>query len=97
MKVGFAVAKGLKYLHHTVHILHADIKSGNILVSHDFSVVKICDFGHSLPLTASLEMDTSKGDFCYIGTECWNAPEIIFGTIDLPILFCLPANHTDII
>ncbi|XP_032689951.1 lymphokine-activated killer T-cell-originated protein kinase isoform X2 [Odontomachus brunneus] len=77
MKVSFEIAKGLKYLHHTAHILHGDIKSANILISHDFNVVKLCDFGHSLPLTESLELNTSKGNFSYIGTECWNPPEVI--------------------
>ncbi|XP_011635596.1 lymphokine-activated killer T-cell-originated protein kinase [Pogonomyrmex barbatus] len=77
LKVGFEIAKGLKYLHHTAHILHGDIKSWNILVSHNFNTVKLCDFGSSLPLTESLEMDTSKGNFSYVGTECWNPPEII--------------------
>ncbi|XP_025268834.1 lymphokine-activated killer T-cell-originated protein kinase isoform X2 [Camponotus floridanus] len=76
-KVGFEVAKGLKYLHHTAYILHGDIKSWNVLVSHDFNVVKLCDFGNALPLTESLEIDMSKGNFSYVGTECWNPPEII--------------------
>ncbi|KAL0120142.1 hypothetical protein PUN28_008061 [Cardiocondyla obscurior] len=78
LKVGFEIAKGLKYLHHTAHILHGDIKSWNILVSHKFATVKLCDFGSSVPLTESLEMDKTKGDFYYIGTECWNPPEIVF-------------------
>jgi len=77
MKVAFEVAKGLKYLHNTAHVLHGDIKSWNILVSDAFEVVKICDFGNSLPLTESLEVDMSKGDFSYVGTECWNPPEVI--------------------
>ncbi|XP_028044598.1 lymphokine-activated killer T-cell-originated protein kinase isoform X2 [Monomorium pharaonis] len=77
LKVGFEIAKGLEYLHYTAHILHGDLKSWNILVSHDFQTVKLCDFGNSLPLTESLEVDTSKGDFCYVGTECWNPPEIV--------------------
>lgn len=79
LKVGFEVAKGLKYLHHTAYILHGDIKSWNVLVSHDFNVVKLCDFGNALPLTESLEIDTSKGNFSYVGTECWNPPEIVLG------------------
>ncbi|KYM75760.1 PREDICTED: lymphokine-activated killer T-cell-originated protein kinase [Atta cephalotes] len=77
LKVGFEIAKGLEYLHHTAYILHGDIKSWNILVSNDFNTIKLCDFGNSLPLTKSLEIDTSKGDFSYIGTTCWNPPEII--------------------
>ncbi|XP_029174190.1 lymphokine-activated killer T-cell-originated protein kinase [Nylanderia fulva] len=78
MRVGFEIAKGLKYLHHTAYILHGDIKSWNILVSDDFNVVKLCDFGTALPLTESLELDSSKGNFSYVGTQCWNPPEIIF-------------------
>ncbi|EFN86814.1 Lymphokine-activated killer T-cell-originated protein kinase [Harpegnathos saltator] len=79
LKVGYEVAKGLKYLHHKAHILHGDIKSPNILIDHSYSVVKICDFGHSMPLTKSLELDTSKANHSYIGTTHWNAPEIIRG------------------
>lgn len=77
--VAFEVAKGLDYLHHSVKILHGDIKSYNILVNKGLKTVKICDFGVSVPITEKLEIDTSKGDFVYTGTECWNAPEIILG------------------
>ncbi|XP_076233518.1 lymphokine-activated killer T-cell-originated protein kinase [Calliopsis andreniformis] len=78
MKIMFEVMKGLEYLHHTAHILHGDIKSYNVLVSDNYSTVKLCDFGVSLPLTDSLELDSSKGNFMYVGTECWSAPEIIY-------------------
>ncbi|KYN15741.1 PREDICTED: lymphokine-activated killer T-cell-originated protein kinase [Trachymyrmex cornetzi] len=77
LKVAFEIAKGLEYLHHTAYILHGDIKSWNILVSNDFNTVKLCDFGNSLPLTKSFKIDTSKGNFSYVGTTCWNPPEII--------------------
>ncbi|XP_012275105.1 lymphokine-activated killer T-cell-originated protein kinase [Orussus abietinus] len=77
LKISFEVAKGLEYLHHTAHILHGDVKSFNILVSDNCNVVKLCDFGVSVPLTDSLEMDTSKGKYTYIGTECWSPPEVI--------------------
>lgn len=79
LKIAYEIVKGLEYLHHTAHILHGDVKSYNILVSDDYNTVKLCDFGVSLPLTESLEMDTSKGEFMYVGTECWSAPEIIHG------------------
>ncbi|KAK0174683.1 hypothetical protein PV327_010423 [Microctonus hyperodae] len=75
--VGFEVAKGLEYLHHTVLILHGDLKSYNVLVSNNLKIVKLCDFGVSVPLNEQLELDNSKNDFSYTGTECWNAPEII--------------------
>lgn len=77
--VTFEIAKGLHYLHYSVHILHGDIKSYNILVSKNLNTVKICDFGVSVPITDNLELDKSNGDFVYTGTECWNAPEIING------------------
>ncbi|XP_029041187.1 lymphokine-activated killer T-cell-originated protein kinase isoform X1 [Osmia bicornis bicornis] len=77
LKITYEIVKGLVYLHHTAHILHGDIKSFNILVSEDYNRVKLCDFGVSVPLTESLVLDTSKGDFRYIGTECWSAPEIV--------------------
>lgn len=78
LKITFEIIKGLEYLHHTAHILHGDVKSYNVLVSDTYDIVKLCDFGVSLPLTDSLELDTSKGNFRYVGTECWSAPEIIF-------------------
>ncbi|XP_058791465.1 lymphokine-activated killer T-cell-originated protein kinase [Phymastichus coffea] len=77
LKIGFEIAKGLEYLHHTAYVLHGDIKSYNILTTKDYKTVKICDFGVSIPLTKALEMDTSTGEFMYIGTQCWSAPEII--------------------
>lgn len=77
VKVGFEVAKGLKYLHHTAHILHGDIKSHNILVSPKFNIVKLCDFGHSLSLTSSLKED-STGVTAYGGTQNWLPPEVVF-------------------
>ncbi|XP_076160860.1 lymphokine-activated killer T-cell-originated protein kinase [Ptiloglossa arizonensis] len=77
LKIAYEIIKGLEYLHHTAHILHGDVKSYNVLLSENYSTVKLCDFGVSVPLTESLEIDTSKGDFTYVGTDCWSAPEII--------------------
>ncbi|XP_033223233.1 lymphokine-activated killer T-cell-originated protein kinase [Belonocnema kinseyi] len=77
LKIGYEIAKGLEYLHHTAHILHGDIKSYNVLVSSDYSIVKLCDFGVSVSLTKNLEMDKTIADASYIGTECWTAPEIL--------------------
>ncbi|XP_623765.3 lymphokine-activated killer T-cell-originated protein kinase isoform X1 [Apis mellifera] len=78
LKIMYEIAKGLEYLHHVAYILHGDIKSYNVLISSDYKIVKLCDFGVSLPLTETLEVDTSNGNFNYVGTECWSAPEIIF-------------------
>ncbi|KAL2727293.1 lymphokine-activated killer T-cell-originated protein kinase [Vespula squamosa] len=74
LHVGYEIAKALEYLHHTIYILHGDIKSYNILVSKNLKKVKLCDFGVSLPLTETLE---SQENFIYVGTECWNPPEVL--------------------
>lgn len=79
LKIGFEIIKGLQYLHHEAHILHGDVKSFNVLVSKNRSVVKLCDFGVSVPLNDALEMDVSKAKFSYVGTECWSAPEVLEG------------------
>lgn len=88
MTVAREVANALEYLHHEVHLLHGDIKSYNILLSNDWKLVKVCDFGVSVPLNKDLQMDDSKKDVVYTGTKCWNAPEVIFGKD-----FCLPAKN----
>ena len=46
-------ARALHYLHTEKHIMHEDIKSGNILVVGDFENVKICDFGVTFPIIYS--------------------------------------------
>lgn len=58
-----------------MHILHADMKSYNVVLTRDCKTVKICDFGTALPLNEDLEMVQSDKD--YYGTKCWNAPEVI--------------------
>ncbi|XP_043274328.1 lymphokine-activated killer T-cell-originated protein kinase [Venturia canescens] len=78
LTVAREVANALEYLHHEVHILHGDLKSYNILLSQDWKLVKVCDFGVSVPLTKDLQMNDSKKDVMYTGTKCWNAPEVIF-------------------
>lgn len=89
LKIGHEIAKGLEYLHHEVYLLHGDIKSYNILISKNLSSVKVCDFGVSLPLTKSLEIDQSSPEQMYIGTQCWSAPEIIHGTLEAIFFLCL--------
>lgn len=51
-------------------VVHRDLKSPNVLVSN--SVLKICDFGHSLALTMSIGPISGL-----VGTPCWMAPESI--------------------
>lgn len=77
LKVAKDVASALQYLHEDKRILHGDLKSANILIIGDFKTAKLCDFGVSLKLDEK-GVAICKDD-CYIGTECWSAPEAILG------------------
>ncbi|XP_042891500.1 lymphokine-activated killer T-cell-originated protein kinase-like [Penaeus japonicus] len=77
LKVAKDVASALKYLHEDKRILHGDLKSANILILGDFKTAKLCDFGVSLKLNDKGVV--ASNDDCYIGTECWSAPEAIYG------------------
>lgn len=72
------IFNALNYLHTEARILHADLKSYNILVKQQFSICKLCDFGVSLPLTADGMVDLiKKPDAKYVGTNLWSAPEVL--------------------
>ncbi|KAJ9583630.1 hypothetical protein L9F63_022028 [Diploptera punctata] len=75
LKVAKHISSALDYLHTECHILHGDIKSMDILVKGDFEVIKLCDFGVSVPLNADGTLKESRENF--IGTECWSAPEAL--------------------
>eukprot|EP00250_Pteridium_aquilinum_P022450 c25384_g3_i4 orf=2-2167(-) len=77
------IAKGVEYLH-SLHIMHRDLKSSNILVSFpdgagDFCErdicprlhVKIADFGMS-----KAKQESSKYTTRQIGATIWRAPEV---------------------
>jgi p21-activated kinase 1 len=63
---------GIKALHDQFRI-HRDIKSDNVLISHDGSV-KLADFGYAAQLTMEQGVRHST-----VGTPCWMAPELIVG------------------
>ncbi|CAF1092679.1 unnamed protein product [Rotaria sp. Silwood1] len=66
------VAHGMAYLH-SQHIVHADLKSLNVLLRHNYSAV-ICDFGLARTIADSRAVTT-----CYVrGTVIWFAPELCF-------------------
>ncbi|CAL8070435.1 unnamed protein product [Orchesella dallaii] len=71
-KVAIDVAKALAYLHDEVKMVHGDVKSANVLVFGDFETIKICDFGVARKLNQKGEVEGN-----YVGTEIWNAMEVI--------------------
>jgi serine/threonine protein kinase len=64
--------KGLKYVH-SLHRIHRDIKSDNILMGADGSI-KIADFGYAAQLTRNKCRRNTV-----VGTPYWMAPELIRG------------------
>jgi len=70
--VSLSSLRGLSYIH-SLHRIHRDIKSDNILLSGD-GLVKLADFGYAAQLT----QDKSKRN-TIVGTPYWMAPELIRG------------------
>ncbi|XP_075036184.1 mitogen-activated protein kinase kinase kinase 13 [Mixophyes fleayi] len=63
------IASGMNYLH--LHkIIHRDLKSPNVLVTH-MDAVKISDFG------TSKELSDKSTKMSFAGTVAWMAPEVI--------------------
>lgn len=70
--VSYETIKALIYIH-SLHRVHRDIKSDNILLGDDGSV-KIADFGYAAQLTKKQQKRNTV-----VGTPYWMAPELIRG------------------
>lgn len=68
------IVAGIEYLHET-RLVHADLKSSNILIDYTTSsnlIPRICDFGH-----AAIRPFPAPHNRC--GTPHWAAPEVLRG------------------
>lgn len=68
--VGSATARGLAHLHDNLHLVHRDIKAGNLLLTAS-GEVKLADFG----IARATDGAAAKGTT--IGSPLWMAPEMI--------------------
>lgn len=71
VEIMIGCADGIAYLHGE-NIIHRDIKSSNILLTHDTNIPKICDFGLIRELDSMLTTQP-------MGTLGYAAPEIFHG------------------
>ncbi|KAI4993153.1 hypothetical protein ZWY2020_007466 [Hordeum vulgare] len=64
---------------HDRHVVHRDIKPGNILVGQDGELVKICDFGLAISMS-------ELPPYAQAGTPFYVAPEMLLGKRDYDAL-----------
>ncbi|CAK0791715.1 unnamed protein product [Prorocentrum cordatum] len=79
MRLAEGICAGLAYIHDVKHLVHADLKSSNILIDLSLArtrrgrpVPRICDFGHAAVRTAASPHDR-------LCTPHWAAPEVLRG------------------
>ena len=93
LKVVEAVASALNYLHTEQHLLHGDIKSGNVLIKGDFEQIKLCDFGVTMDLDENLIAADKTQEFVGTGPftpkEAFLEDGVISSKADIFALGCV--------
>ena len=73
MRILAQCVDALSYCHHTCHLLHRDLKPGNIFLTSDGDV-KLGDFGISTTLTSTNALARTQ-----CGTPLYMSPELAHG------------------
>jgi len=68
LSLALQIARGMQFLH-SLHLIHCDMKSPNVMLGHDL-LVKIIDFGTTRIVGKGNENDAA------LGTAQWLAPEV---------------------
>lgn len=64
-----------------------------LIYTDNFEIVKVCDFGVSLPLKSDGTLHKIKGcKAVYVGTPCWSAPEVLKGEENLGAIITSKAD-----
>jgi len=71
----YQVLRGMKYIH-TAHVVHRDLKPGNLLVNSDCEL-KICDLGLSRGYDARADEENATHMTEYVATRWYRAPEVM--------------------
>ncbi|KAG0249820.1 hypothetical protein DFQ27_009766 [Actinomortierella ambigua] len=79
-RVSQQILSGLAYMH-SRHIYHRDIKSDNVLLTHNSQVAKLSDFGLSMLKHRSLSQTPANADE-HIGTRRWMALELFVTSLE---------------